>query len=456
VSAGADADPAPSLDADDLAAIDAIAAPADSMLAASAAIGPGDAGGPAATGVPPESAADRPESAPADRPESVQRQPVHTVYVPADRAAADPDGRLAPTWGAAAWSAIDAHAPTPLALAGATGMRLDVVESVWPRLLDKLAHEPIEDLRIDLEDGYGSRPDDIEDRDAIESARALVAADSAGVAPPYLGYRIRSMEPATRHRGVRSLDLILGVLCGESGVPAGFVVTLPKVSAVAQVDAMAEACTRLETRYGLASGRLRFEVQVEMPQAVLGPDGVATVARIARAGDGRVVGLHFGTYDYTAALGIAGPWQSLEHPAADHAKAVMQLAVAGTGVRLADGSTNVLPVGDRTSVHAAWRFHTRLVRRALERGFYQGWDLHPGQLVSRYLATYGFFRTGAEPAKERLRAYLDGADSATLDEPATARALAEFVLRGVDCGAVTLAELGLTRSQLEELTSTAA
>jgi citrate lyase beta subunit len=386
------------------------------------------------------------------RGESERRQPVHTVYVPADRAAADPEGRLVPAWGAAARSAIDAHAPTPLALAGATGMRFDVVESVWPRLLDKLAHEPVEDLRVDLEDGYGTRPDDIEDRDAIESARALVAGAVAGVAPPYVGYRIKSMEPATRRRGVRSLDLALGVLCGsDQGLPAGFVVTLPKVGAVAQVDAMAEACTRLEARYGLPAGQLRFEVQIELPQAVLGPDGVATVARIARAGDGRVLGLHFGTYDYTAALGIAGPWQSLEHPAADLAKGIMQLAVAGTGVRLADGSSNVLPVGDRPSVHAAWRLHARLVQRALERGFYQGWDLHPGQLVSRFVATYGFFSAHVESAAERLRAYLDGGDGATLDEPATARALAEFVRRGVDCGAVTPAELGIDPAELRRL-----
>src|SRR3954452_7564450 len=97
------------------------------------------------------------------------------------------------------------------------------------------------------------------------------------------------------------------------------------------------------------------------------------------AAEGRCTGLHYGTYDYSAALGISAAHQSMEHPAADHAKAVMQVAAAGTGVRLSDGSTNILPVGDRTAVHAAWRLHARLVRRSLERGFYQGWDLHPAQ-----------------------------------------------------------------------------
>ncbi len=412
------------LDADDFAEIDAAAAPADTMLAA------------------------------ADRGESVGRQPVHTVYVPADRVAAAPDGWLAPTWGAAARAAIDAHAPTALALAGATGMAPVVVEAVWSRLLDKMATEPIEDLRVDLEDGYGTRPDDVEDRDASESARALVAATAAGVAPPYLGFRIKSMEPATRRRGLRSLDIALDELCrGESDLPTGFVVTLPKVSAVAQVGAMAVACTRLEDRHGLAAGRLRFEVQVETPRSVLGSDGTATVARIVHAGDRRVCGLHFGTYDYSAALGIAGPYQALDHAAADHAKAVMQVAAAGTDVWLSDGSTNVLPVGDRQSVHAAWRLHARLVRRSLERGFYQGWDLHPAQLPTRYLATYAFFRAGIESVLERLEAYVDGAAGGTLDEPATARALAGFVLRGLDCGAVTEAELGLAATDLQRLAS---
>ena len=84
----------------------------------------------------------------------------------------------------------------------------------------------------------------------------------------------------------------------------------------------------------------------------------------------------------------------MEHPVADHAKAVMQVAAAGTGVRLSDGSTNVLPVGDLDQVLAAMRLHARLVRRSLERGYYQGWDMHPGHLATRYLATYAFYREG--------------------------------------------------------------
>ena len=85
----------------------------------------------------------------------------------------------------------------------------------------------------------------------------------------------------------------------------------------------------------------------------------------------------------------------------------------------------MVPEGSRDQVVAAWELHARLVRRSLDRGFYQGWDLHPAQLASRYAATFGFFREGLPAAAARLRGYV-GRDAGTriLEEPATARALA--------------------------------
>ncbi len=204
---------------------------------------------------------------------------------------------------------------------------------------------------------------------------------------------------------------------------------------------MAVLCERMEAAFWLVHPRrVMFEVQVETPQVILGPDGAATIARCLHAAPGRLAGLHFGTYDYTGSLGIAAAHQSMEHPAADYAKAVMQVAAAGTGVWLSDGSTNLLPVGGRDEVIAAWQLHARLVRRSLERGFYQGWDLHPAQLVSRYAATYAFYREGLPAAAERLRAYADRAASGQ-EEPATARALARDLIGGLDCGAITAAEI---------------
>ncbi|HEY2273570.1 MAG TPA: aldolase, partial [Jatrophihabitantaceae bacterium] len=328
----------------------------------------------------------------------------------------------------AAVDALHTHGP----LAGFDDQVVALVEA-------KLAREPIEDLRIDFEDGYGLRPDDEEDA----AARAAAIALRRSAAPAFVGIRMKSLEAPTRRRGLRTLDLFLDEL---GAVPPGFRVTLPKVTSVRQVEAMAEVC---------AAGDLRFEIQIETPQAVLGADGAALVARMLHAAGGRCAGLHYGTYDYSASLGIAAAYQSMEHPAADHAKAVMQLAAAGTGVPVSDGSTNVLPVGDTDAVQAAWALHLRLVRRSLERGFYQGWDLHPAQLPTRFAATFGFYRDGSAAAVQRLRAYLQRQSGGVLDEPATARALAGYLQRGMDAGALApddiAAAVGIAPAELLSL-----
>jgi citrate lyase beta subunit len=379
------------------------------------------------------------------------RQPVHTVYVPAGRFSAE----VPREWGRAALEQLDRYAPTAADLAEAAGLPASLVADVYDRVRAKLAREPVEDLRVDFEDGYGNRADDEEDRAALDAAAALTALAPEAGRPPYLGIRFKSFEAPTRRRGLRTLDLLLGALVEAGGVPDGFLVTLPKVTSVHQVAAMVEVCTRLEEVYSLPPGGLGFEIQVETPQAVLGADGTATVARMIAASDGRCIGLHYGTFDYSAALGIAARYQSLEHPAADHAKAVMQVAAAGTGVRLSDGSTNVVPTGAPDAVRAAWRLHARLVTRSLERGFYQGWDMHPGHLPTRYLATYAFFRSSLDEAGARIRAYLGRVEGGVMDEPATAQALAGAILRGLDCGAVDDAEAaaatGVDRDRLEVL-----
>ncbi|PZF81101.1 DUF6986 family protein [Jiangella anatolica] len=371
---------------------------------------------------------------PGERP---GRQPVHTVYVPADRHTAG----LVPAYGAAALDLLDEHADRFAALVRDPGL--------VARVRAKLAAEPVEDLRVDFEDGYTGRSDADEDADVVRSAEALVESREKGAAAPFGGIRIKSLEASTRARGVRTLTSYVATLAAAGAGLDRWVVTLPKVTSVDQVEAMAHACHVLETGLGLDRGALRFEVQIETPQSILGPDGTALVARMVQAAGRRLTGLHYGTYDYSAYCGIAAGQQSLEHPVADHAKLVMQAAAAGTGVRLSDGSTNVLPVGGADDVEAAWANHHRLVRRSLERGFYQGWDLHPGQLPTRYAATYAFYRDGLARANARLADYTRDTMTGIADEPATARALAAFLLRAVDCGAVDeaeVADLGLLHS----------
>lgn len=342
---------------------------------------------------------------PGDRP---GRQPVHTVYVPADRY----DAHTVREYGERALQSIDDHVQ----------VFADLVQddTVVERVRRKLEREPVEDLRIDFEDGYVGKDDAQETRDVERTAQALAGTRDA---QPFSGIRVKCFEAATRSRSLRTLTAFVEAIRSTED----WVVTLPKVTSVDQVEAMVHVAEALD---------VRFEVQVETPQSILGPDGTALVARMVHAGGARLTGLHYGTYDYSAFVGIVAAHQSLDHPAADHAKLVMQAAAAGTGVRLSDGSTNVLPVGDPEQVARAWANHHRLVRRSLALGYYQGWDLHPAHLPTRYAATYAFYREGLDAALDRLEAYQQAREGGTLDEPATVKALTRYVQRGLECGAV--------------------
>ncbi|MDO0928977.1 aldolase/citrate lyase family protein [Streptomyces sp. TG1A-8] len=377
------------------------------------------------------------------------RQPVHTVYVPGDALSAG----TVRSWGDRALAALDEHAPDAASFAAVLGLADGLAEPVHSRVRAKLEREPVEDLRVDFEDGYGIRPDAEEDEAAARAARLIAEAYANGTAAPYMGIRTKCMEAAVRDRGIRTLDVFLTGLMRAGGLPEGLALTLPKVTYAEQVGAFARLLEAFEETHGLESGRIGFEIQIETSQSILAADGTATVARMIQAAEGRATGLHYGTFDYSACLGVSAAHQAADHPAADHAKAVMQVAAAGTGVRVSDGSTNVLPVGPAERVHAAWRLHYGLTRRALARAYYQGWDMHPGHLPTRYAAVFAFYREGFEQAATRLARYANRAGGDVMDEPATAKALGGHLLRGLDCGALDDAEVarltGLTRTGLE-------
>ncbi|MFF9215104.1 DUF6986 family protein [Streptomyces viridosporus] len=377
------------------------------------------------------------------------RQPVHTVYVPADAFTA---GTLR-SWGDRALAALDEHAPDAASFAAALGPDGGSAGDVYGRVRAKLEREPVEDLRVDFEDGYGDRPDAEEDEAAARAARLIAEAYGDGTAAPYMGIRMKCLEAAVRDRGIRTLDIFLTGLMEAGGLPDGLVLTLPKVTYPEQVTAMVRLLEAFEQARDLEPGRIGFEIQIETSQSVLAADGTAAVARMIQAAEGRATALHYGTFDYSAGLGVSAAHQAGDHPVADHAKAVMQVAAAGTGVRVCDGSTNVLPVGPTEKVHAAWRLHHGLTRRALVRAYYQGWDMHPGHLPTRYAAVFAFYREGFEQAAVRLARYAARAGGDVMDEPATARALAGHLLRGLDCGALGGVEVagvtGLTRADLE-------
>jgi citrate lyase beta subunit len=379
------------------------------------------------------------------------RQPLHTLYVPGDR--------VSPTttveFGSEALRLLETHAPDAASFEDAFGVDAAVAERVRARVHAKLEREPVEDLRVDFEDGYGARRGDEEDRHAEEAARALHTARETGAAPASYGLRVKSFTDGMQARSIRTLDGFLTALIeAAGGLPDGFVVTFPKVTTPEHVAIFAEVLERLEVGLGLPDATLRFEVQVETPWSVIDPDGSVAAPRILDAAAGRLSAMHVGVFDYTASLGLM-PWeQRLDHPANDLARQLLQVALAGTGVAISDGSSNVVPASDRTEdVHAAWRVHAGHVRHSLSGGFYQGWDLHPSHLVSRYAAVYGWLLPYLDDATTRVGAWREGAASeGVLDEPATVTSLLRYLRLAVSSGAVDEAEVleraGLPRDEL--------
>jgi citrate lyase beta subunit len=403
---------------------------------------------------------------PGDRP---ARQPVHTVYGGAQLYKAETTKRL----GELALASMSAFAATPLELAAGIGFAPDLAEVVYGRVKAKLEREAVEDFRIDFEDGFGARPDAEEDEVAVRAAGELARAMREGLAPPFIGIRIKSFGEEWARRGARTLELFIDALLRATGgrLPENFVVTLPKVTIAEQPAALVRLLALLEQRHGLATGALRLEIMIETTQALIGPDGYCPMPALLRACAGRCVGAHLGTYDFTASCNITASYQVMDHPMCDLAKGLMLLSFAGTGIFLSDGATNVMPVPphrgqsltkaqlaeNRATVYGAWQLSQRHIRHSLEGGFYQGWDLHPGQLPVRYAACYAFFLEGLARSAERLKNFIDKAAQATLvgdvfDDAATGQGLLNYFLRALNCGAIELADIeqtGLTPAEVE-------
>ena len=348
-------------------------------------------------------------------PGGVPAQPPHTCYVPADRLRPHEAQR----WGEHARALLAEHAPDLERLSSALGRALP--PATYDDVQRMLSEQPVHDLRVDLEDGYGRRTD-VEEDTAVDAAVAALAQGP----PPVHGVRVKALEAGTAERSARTLDRWVTGLAAAGLAPG--VVTLPKVQTPEQVAVAVALLDAVEARTGTAGTAL--ELQVETAPAVVDAAGRLAVPLLLTAGAGRVTGLHFGTYDYTAALGLSPQEQALDAPVADAAKDLLQLSAAARGVAVSDGSTNVLPVGDTAQVHAAWALHSRLVERGTARGLWQGWDLHPGQLVSRWATLSAFYRKRLPEVRARLAGDVGG----VADEPATVAMLQSFSRRATALG----------------------
>lgn len=439
--------------------------------------------------------------------ETGRRQPVHTVYGGAHLFKADSARRL----GALALRSLNDYAPDFITFAEAINLpgsnrlfdSLDQSENfiarfesdndavrreqkpawlaytIYTRVIEKLNREAIEDFRIDFEDGYGNRPDAEEDGHAASAASEVASGIELGTLPPFIGIRIKPFTEELRERSFRTLDIFLTTLVEKSNgqLPSNFVVTLPKITIPEQVTAIADFFDKIEPALGLAGGSLKMEMMIETTQSIINHHGECNLPLLLAAARGRCTAAHFGTYDYTASCNITAAHQHMTHPACDFARNMMQVAFGGTGVWLSDGATNIMPVAphraaqggpaltdeqvaeNRATVHRAWRLHYDHIQHSLENAFYQGWDLHPAQLPTRYAAVYAFFLDSLEAASERLSNFVEKAAKATLvgdvfDDAATGQGLLNYFLRAINCGAITEAEaLKLSSLTLEELRS---
>jgi hypothetical protein len=385
-------------------------------------------------------------------------EPVHVVYGGADRFKADIStkfGNIA--LGVLRLVAIDDDEFREIFN---DGDGLSVPEGVFDAVTAKLARQPVEDYRIDFEDGFGFRSDTEEDSCCRLVAEEIARGMREESLPPIIGIRVKSFQRETFSRATRTLGLCLQSLLSETGnrLPDRFTVTLPKIRHTGEVEALDRLLSLVECEAGLPVNRIEIELMAETPESVL------DIESLVRMAPGRISSVHFGAYDFTSELGITGSYQDINHPASDFAKHLIQLKLAGSGIRLSDSVTPIMPIAphkatdigelekleNRKVIQNALKVHYKSVALSMEKGYFQSWDLHPGQLIARYAAVLAFFRNEAEEQGERLRAFLRKATQATLtgnvfDDAATVQGYLNFFRKAFRCGA-------LNGDQIEELT----
>ncbi len=433
---------------------------------------------------------------PGDLPD---RQPVHTVYGGANLYKWDSAGKM----GEIALKSLRSYAPDftvmarVLELEGYASLPTDTKEieklssllstmndserkqhpawlpfTVYKKVIAKLEHEAVEDFRIDFEDGFGNRPDEEEDATAVNAAKELARAMKEKTTSPFIGIRIKPFTEDLKARGVRTLDIFLSTLLTEthSKLPDNFVVMLPKVTIPEQMQALVKFFEIIEEQFNMNPGSLKMEMMVEATQAIMDKDGVNPLRSLIMAAGGRCVAAHFGTYDYTASSNITAKYQTMDHPVCDFAHHMTKVALAGTGIFLSDGATNVMPIGphkgdslskeqaaeNQQVVHRGWKLCYSHTSHSLRNGFYQGWDLNPAQLPMRYAAVYNFFLESYEDAAVRLRHFVEKAAQATLsgdifDDAATGQGLLNYFLRALNSGAITEVEVQMTGLTIDEI-----
>jgi citrate lyase beta subunit len=383
-------------------------------------------------------------------------QPVHVLYGGAHLFSEKTFEKVANL----AEQAFKYAAPDARALNNLCGESWDdqVSREIFHRAEKKISTSPLEDYRIDFEDGYGVRSDEEEDSHAISAAKNLAAVAGARLAPKNIGIRIKPLSTAGMRRALKTLALFVDGLHKSRAVHASglkhLIITLPKVTNAEQVATLVEILDGYEKEHHLGHGFFSIELVVETPSAFLGTDGTIPLASFLHSSAGRCRSLHFGVYDFTSSLGIGSAGQSIDHLACDFARIWMQIAASlAPNITVSDGIISRLPLvpkentqDAREQFESAWRYNYQQMMRSLANGYYQGWDLHPCQLPIRHIANTVFVLREFEGAVNRLKTFVARASQAShvggvFDDRASVLGLLNFFDRSVASGVIDQSEL---------------
>lgn len=398
------------------------------------------------------------------------RQPVHTLYGGAHLYRPGATAKI----GGLAVQHFAHYAPDAVRFAENLGISSEpeLAAAAFDRVKLKLAAEAIEDHRVDFEDGYGTRSDAEEDNHVDSAATAMAEGLLASNLPAGVGIRIKALTEEAKARSLRTLDLFISklVVAAAGQFPEIFYVTLPKVTSVTQVKVLCTAIELLEKRTAIQPGTIRVELMLENVQMLFNETGQFGLRYLVEAGEGRVTTVVLGTFDYTASCNVAASFQSHTHAAADFARQMLIAGLTGTGVNVCDGITNIMPIPphkgedlsetkrqeNRAVVASAWQVHFDNILHSMRLGIYQGWDLNPAQIPVRFAAVFYFYLQGLSEAQARLKTFIDKAAQASLsgntfDDAATGQGLVNFFVNGIQCGALTEAEVLASGLNLAEL-----
>jgi citrate lyase beta subunit len=403
-------------------------------------------------------------------------QPVHVVYGGAHLFRRNTIDKIAEI----ALRSLEQFAPNSETFRNALQATWDceLAETIFQRVKHRLQHSPVEDYRIDFEDGFGIRCDAEEDATASSAASEFAAAISSGHMSKLSGIRVKSLSNEWAGRSIRTLEIFLQTIHKKLGgsLPDGFVVTFPKIQSSEQVEAIDRILGAIESRLKLKERSIKVELMTESPQALFDQKGHVALPALIHAAQGRCRGIHIGSYDYTASCDITAAHQDMHHPLAVFALHLLKNSTAGRGIWLSDGATTLMPLPihrpsqdghqlteiqkneNQQAAHRAWRLSFRHISESLANGIYQGWDLHPAQIPVRYAAVYGFFLQSLAAARERFASFMTQAARAStvgqqFDDAATGQGLLNYFVRGIKCGAISASEIEPIGLSLDDIHS---